>query len=128
MQVTQVVGYVVLVGVLLPYVGSRRQAWPCVFVVVTAAATTPLVAFGVCERLGLPFPDYMGGAGLVLAVAAYAVCAAAAWAWAEPVTLRSMGARLAATARRASRRRAAARDVRRAARGQQPLEYRIEVE
>lgn len=132
MQVTQVIGYVLVVGVLLPWVGSRRRAWPCVFVVVLAGATTPLVAFGVCEWLALPFPDWMGGAGLLGAVAAYAVCAAAAWAWAEPVTVRAIGPRFEASLRRAivgmTRRRSALRDVRRVARGQQPLDYRIEVE
>lgn len=132
MQVTQVIGYCLIVGVLLPWVGSRRQVWPCVFVVVTAGATTPLVGFGMCAWLGLPFPDWMGGAGLVGSSAVYAGCVAAAWAWAEPVMLRAIGPRLAAAVRRSlvgvARRRAALRDVRRAARGQQTLDYRIEVE
>ncbi len=133
MQVTQVIGYVLIVGVLLPWAGSRRRRWPCVFVVGVSAFTTPLVAAGVAGWLRFPIPEWFGPLGVVWCLVAYACLVV--WSWSagvEVVTIGGIGYRLGATVRRslvgASRRRAAVRDVRRAVRGQQTLDYRIEVE
>jgi len=133
MAIGQVIGYVLIVGVLIPWAGSRRRLWPCLFVVAVAATTTPLVAAGVCTLLGVVVEDWFGPLGVVWSAVIYAALTVNVWRNVpEVVTVAGLGRKLAYRVRRSmvgvNRRRAAVRDVRRAARGLATVEYRIEVE
>lgn len=129
MELGQVTGYCVVMGVLITWTGSRRAGWPCVFVVVCGGVTTPLMLAGLCGLLAIPYSDGQALAAMVLALVAYSWYVLFVWRWyEEPVTVRRFGAAVRRSMSGVTRRRAALRDVRRAAKGQATVMYRIEVE
>lgn len=129
MELGQVTGYCVVMGVLITWTGSRRAGWPCVFVVVCGGVTTPLMLAGLCQMLAIPYSDEQALAAMALALVAY--CGYVLFVWRyydEPVTVRRFNAAVRRSMSGVTRRRAALRDVRRAAKGQATVTYRIEVE
>lgn len=129
----QIAGYCLICGVMIAWAGSRQSIWTCAFVAIVGGVTTVLVAAGACQLLALPFSDWYGPVGALSSIAVYSAYMTYAWReCGEVVTVGGIGYRLAASVRRTavgvSRRRSAMADVKRVARGEPALRYRIEVE